>query len=95
MSQSEAHQAKPAKGMSQRLTTKMWLSLTSAPLACWIEFSRHFGTEEKAFYTFASLAQVVGSLSHPLWPKRVTAAITILASGFWAFWGMAITGVGV
>ena len=82
-------------GWNNRLTAKMWLSVISGPLACWIEFSGHFGTEDRTFYTLASLALVMGSLSHPLWPNKITAAITIFASGLWALLGMALTCVGV
>lgn len=69
--------------------------MMSGPLACWIEFSGRFSLGDKAFYTIITLILVPGILSHAIWPRRITAAVTILSSAMWFLWGGAITNVGV
>lgn len=88
-SQTERH------GRQAPWDAKMWLSVMSGPLACWIEFAGDFTPAEKAFYTALALILALGILCHPLWPGRATAVVTILASTMWFVWGVALTCIGV
>jgi len=88
-----------ASGLSDRgnwpLGAKVWLSLISGPLACWIELGGHFTLGDKVFLTIMAFVLVPGILSHAIWPRRFTAAVTILSSVMWFLWSSRITCAGV
>ncbi len=70
---------------------KIWSSIMSGPLACWIGLSWHFTPEEKTHQTLVAAILALGILSHPLYPRAITAVITVLASCLWLPWGMVLT----
>jgi hypothetical protein len=73
---------------------RTWLSIVSGPLACWIEISMRYTPKEKMYYALLAIALVLGMLSHSLWPRTLTVAITVIASCLWLFFGFALTYMG-
>lgn len=66
----------------------LWCSILAGPFsALWI-----FPENPNVTFSVINLALL---FAHPIWPNRITAALTFLAFASWLFWGMAISLSGV
>lgn len=66
----------------------LWCSILAGPFsALWI-----FPKNPNLTFSFMNLALL---FAHPIWPNRITAALTFLAFASWLLWGMAISMSGV
>ena len=78
-----------------RTRVMYWVSLFSGPVATWLEFSYRTTWQDKVFALLAVLVLLPGILSHPLKPRKATAAVTIFCLLVWGFGGLALTYAGV
>lgn len=66
----------------------LWCSILAGP------FSALWVFPENPSVTF-SLINLALLFAHPIWPNRITAALTFLAFASWLFWGMVVSFSGV
>ncbi len=67
----------------------LWYSILAGPLsALWI-------LPEQSNWLTVGFVNLVALFAHPLWPNRLTAAVSFLAFASWLFWGMAVSFSGV